>query len=60
MKNTDVRLQAHQYKELILSLDDNLRGGISPVTGDRYVKTDENKKTLCIDAYNLYGWAMKR
>ena len=26
--------------------------------GDRYVKSDENKKVLYIDANNLYGWAM--
>ena len=24
--------------------------------GDRYVKSDDNKKILCIDASNLYGW----
>ena len=26
--------------------------------GDRYVKPDDNKKILYIDANNLYGWAM--
>ena len=26
--------------------------------GDRYVKSDENKKILYIDAINLFGWAM--
>ena len=26
--------------------------------GDRYVKSDKNKKILDIDAINLYGWAM--
>ena len=26
--------------------------------GDRYVKRDENKKILYIDANNSYGWAM--
>ena len=28
--------------------------------GDRYVKSDENKKILHIDANNLYGWAMSQ
>ena len=28
--------------------------------GDRYVKSDENKKILYIDANNLYGWAMSQ
>ena len=27
---------------------------------DRYVKTDENKKIIYIDASNLYGWAMSQ
>ena len=27
---------------------------------DRYVKSDENKKILYIDANNLYGWAMSQ
>ena len=26
--------------------------------GNRYVKSDENKKILYIDDNNLYGWAM--
>ena len=28
--------------------------------GDRYVKSDENKKILYIDANNFYGWAMSQ
>ena len=35
-----------------------MRGGISSVMGDRYVKSDELKKILYKDANNLYGWAM--
>ena len=34
------------------------RGGIRSVRGDRYVKTDENKKILNMDATNLYGHSM--
>ena len=26
--------------------------------GDRYVRSDENKKVLYVDVNNLYGWAM--
>ena len=26
--------------------------------GDKYVKSDQNKKKLYTDAINLYGWAM--
>ena len=43
---------------MILLLENNIRGGISSVMGDRYVKSDKNKKILYIDANNLYGWAM--
>ena len=45
---------------MILLLENNIRGGISSVMGDRYVKSDENKKKLYIDANNLYGWAMSQ
>ena len=43
---------------MILLIENNIRGGISSVMGDRYVKSDENKKILYIDANNLYGYAM--
>ena len=43
---------------MILLLENNIRGGISSVMGDRYIKSDKNKKILYIDANNLYGWAM--
>ena len=33
---------------------------ISSVMGDRYVKSDDSKKILYIDANNLYGWAMSQ
>ena len=41
-----------------LLLENNIRGGISSVMGDRYAKSNENKKVLYEDANNLYGWAM--
>ena len=43
---------------MILLLENNIRGGISSVMGDRYVQSDENKKILYIDANNLYGHSM--
>ena len=43
---------------MILLLENNIRGGISSVMGDRYVRSDENKKILYIDANNLYGHSM--
>ena len=58
MKYTDINLQTLQDKDMILLLENKIRGGISSVMGDRYVKSDRNKKILYIDANNLYGWAM--
>ena len=58
LKYTGVNLQTLQDKDLILTLENNIRGGISSVMGDRYVKSDENKKILYMDATNLYGHSM--
>ena len=58
MKYTDIKLQTFQDKDLIWLLENNLRGGISSIMGDRYVKSDENKKILYKDANNLCGWVM--
>ena len=60
LKYTDIKLQTLQDKDMILLLENNIRGGISSVMGDRYVKSNENKKILYIDANNLYGWAMSQ
>ena len=43
---------------MILLLENNIRGGISSVMGDRYIKSDQNKNILYIDANNLYGHSM--
>ena len=48
LKNTGINLQTLQNKDLILTLENNIRGGISAVMGDRYVKSDLKKD-------NLYG-----
>ena len=49
-----------QDKDMISLLENGIRGGISGVMGDSYVKSDENKKILYGDAKNLYGLAMSQ
>ena len=39
---------------MILLIENIMRGGISSVMGDRYVKWDENKKIFYMDATNSY------
>ena len=58
LKYTGINLQTLQGKDVILLLENNIRGGISSVMGDRYVKSTDNKKILYIDANNLYGHSM--
>ena len=45
---------------MILSLEKYIRGGIFSVLGDRYVKSDEKKTTLFIEANDLYGHSMSQ
>ena len=60
MKYTDIKLQTLHDKDLISSIENNIRGGISSVMGDRYVKSDGNKKILYADATNFYGHSMRQ
>ena len=60
LKYTNIKLQTLQDKDLILLIENNIRGGISSVMGDRYVKSDGNKKILYADATNLYGHSMSQ
>ena len=60
LKYTRINLQTLQDKDMILLLENNIRGGISSVMGDRFIKSDENKKILYIDANNLYGHSMSQ
>ena len=60
LKYTDIKLQSLQDKDLILSLENNIRGGIGSVMGDRYVESDENNTVLYMDATNLYGHSMSQ
>ena len=60
LKYTEINLQTLQDKDMILLLENNIRGGISSVMGDRYMKSDKNKKILYIDANNLCGHSMSQ
>ena len=60
LKYTSIKLDTLQDKDMILLLENNIRGGISSVMGDRYVKSDDYKKIFYIDANNLYGYAMSQ
>ena len=60
LKYTGIILQTLQDKDMILMLENNIRGGIASVMGDRYGKSDANKTILYNDANNLYGWAMSQ
>ena len=55
MKYTRINLQTLQDKDFILTSEKFIRRGLSNVMRDRYVKSDEIKKILNIDATNLYG-----
>ena len=60
LKNTDIKLQTLEGKDMILLIENKIRGGISSVMGDRPVKSDENKKILSMDATNLYGHSLSQ
>ena len=55
LEYTGKNLQTLQDKDMILLLENTIRGCISSFMGNRYVKSDENKNILYIDANNLYG-----
>ena len=58
LKHTDIKLQTLQ--DIVLLKENKIRGGISSVMGDRYVKSDENKKIIYMDATNLYANSMSQ
>ena len=60
LKLTKIKIDFIKDKELLLLLENNIRGGIASVMGPRYIESDENTKLLYIDANNLYGWAMSQ
>ena len=54
------KLQTLQVKDMILLLENIIRGGTGCIMGDRYVNSDENKRKLSIDANNLYRHSMSQ
>ena len=60
LKYTGLNLQTLQDKDMILLLENNFRGGISSVMGDRFAISDENKKIKYVDANNFYGHSMSQ
>ena len=58
LKYTGLNLPTIQDEDLNLSIENIIRGGISPVMGYRHAKSDENKNISYIDANNPYGWAV--
>ena len=59
-KYAGIDLQTLQDKDMISLLENNIRGGISSVMGDRYFKSSNTKKILYVDASNLYGHSMSQ
>ena len=60
LKYTAINLKTLQDKDMILLMEDNIRGGINSIMGDRYIKSDENQTVWYIDSYNLYGHSMSQ
>ena len=60
VKKTNNHLKLLQDKDMILILEKNLPEVISSVMGDRYLKSDENKKKKNVDASDLYDWSMSQ
>ena len=57
MKYIGTILQTLRDEELI-NRENNIRGYNSSILVDRYIKLDENEKTMYIDANIPYGWAV--
>ena len=53
LKLTGMNLQTLQDKDMILLLENNVRGGISSAMSDKYLKSDTKKRVLYIDANTL-------
>ena len=60
MKHTDIKLKTLQDKDLILFIENFVRGGISSVVSDRYKKTGDNEKIIYVVATSLYGPSMSQ
>ena len=60
LKCSEINLQTLQDKDLILLIENNIRGGIPSVFADRYNKSAEIKKIIYMVATNLYGHSMSQ
>ena len=60
LKDTGINLETLQDKAMILFSENNIRGCVSSVMSDRYVKSNDSEKLLYIDAINLYGHSMSQ
>ena len=60
LKYTDIKLQTLHDKDLILLIENNIRGGIGSVMGDRYVRSDESKNIIYMVATNFNGYSMSQ
>ena len=60
MTYTGINTQTLQDKDLILTLENNISGGICSVLSDRYVKSNDDKKIIYADANNLYGHSVSQ
>ena len=60
LKYTGANLQTLQDKNMILLIEISIRGGISSVMGDKYVKSHDNEKILYIDANNFYDHSVSQ
>ena len=60
LKITKIKLDFIKDKEILILLENNIRGRISSVMGPRYIESDENTKLFYIDANIFYGWAMSQ
>ena len=60
LKYTDNKLETLKDEDLILTLENNNRGGLSSAMGDGYFVSDDSKKILFIDANNMHGLSMSQ
>ena len=60
LKNSGRTIQTLQDKDMILLIEIIIGGGKRCVMGNRYVKSDENKKTIYADANNFFGHLMSQ
>ena len=60
LRYTNNKDKTLQGKDIILLLENNIKGRLSTIMGDRYVVSVDNKNKLYIDSNNLYGHSMSQ